>query len=267
MSVDDEVLDVEYVASLPSGTGGPCSWEFIPPEDCTLVNVEDFYDMAAEFLWRWTGRVFGLCDVQVRPCKSNCGDATSTYWGGLNRAYLLPALINGKWYNLGCLTCGSRFCKCDHTEGLALPGPIQDVTEVRLNGEVLDPSEYRVSNRRYLVRTNGERWPTCQNLNADVTEDDTFQVSYTRGVPVPVGGQRATGLLACEFARAYAGDDDCQLPKRLQSITRQGVTVAVLDSFDDMGRGQTGIWAIDAWVASVTKSPRRSTVRSPDYRG
>jgi hypothetical protein len=89
-------------------------------------------------------------------------------------------------------------------------------------------------------------------------------VTYVRGVRVPEGGEIAAGVLALELAKAACNDNTCQLPKRMQTMTRQGVTVAMLDSFDDVDKGHTGIWIIDSWVASMTKTPVRPTVLSPD---
>ena len=40
--------------------------------------------------------------------------------------------------------------------------------------------------------------------------------------------------------------------------------MAVLDGFDDLDQGRTGIWVIDSWVASINSSRHPSTVRSPD---
>jgi hypothetical protein len=103
-------------------------------------------------------------------------------------------------------------------------------------------------------------------MDAPLGSENTWSVTYQQGKPVPVGGQIAAGLLACELAKAACGDKSCGLPQRVQSITRQGVTVAVLDAFDDIDTGHTGIWLIDSWVASVTKRPRRWRVLSPDRR-
>jgi hypothetical protein len=135
---------------------------------------------------------------------------------------------------------------------------------VQIDGEVLDPSAYRVDNGRLLVRQDGGRWPTCQDMGAALGEDDTWGITYDKGYPVPAGGQIAAGLLANELAKAACNDRSCGLPQRVQTVTRQGVTIAVLDAFDDIDEGHTGIWLIDSWVASVVRRPRRMRVLSPD---
>lgn len=255
---------------------GPCEWP-ISYMGCADTSVLDgmgddkpkIEAMATECLWRWTNRVFGLCDVTVRPCRQDCTTWQSTYFGsggsygsGLATPWQ-PVLVRGEWFNLSCQRCGDQ-CGCDDTPALALPGPVVSVTEVIVDGRPLAPNSYRVDNLRWLVRTDGGEWPTCQNLSAGPEAPDTWQVTYQRGLPVPEGGQVAAGLLAVEFAKALCNDTTCQLPRRVQSVTRQGVTIAVLDSFDDIDSGHTGIWMIDAWVASVMRPRRASTVRSVD---
>lgn len=229
--------------------------------------------VAAEYLWNFTGRSFGLCSVVLRPCRADCAALMpETFWGRgpwvpyPNGAVWGPVLVGGQWYNLTCGNCGGDACSCTTTHAIALPGPVNSVEEVLIDGTALATSAYRVDDARWLVRLDGDRWPPCQDMNAAPSEADTWQVSYTRGVPVPVGGQMAAGRLACEFAKAACSDPSCALPQRVQTVTRQGVTVAVLDSFEDVTKGRTGIWTIDAWIASVTSGPRPSRVYSVDVK-
>lgn len=269
----------------------PCSWPVLYPGCSADADPEDLpapldgmdddqralYElMATTHLWRWTGRRYGLCDVTVRPCRTDCFEGRSTYTGG-GRSQALssgsgysapftPVLVGGSWFNIACGSCGDD-CSCGYTPTLILPGPVESITQVRIDGATLDPVSYRVDNRKRLIRVDGGDWPTCQDMAADPSDQyaSTFEISYTRGIEVPVGGQIAAGLLAVEFAKAVCKDPSCALPKRVQSISRQGVTVAaVLDSFDDIDTGHTGIWLVDSWVASVMKSPRTSRVLSPD---
>ena len=251
---------------------GPCSWpiSYAGCADTTYMDDMDesfrtqVEDMATEFLWRWTGRVFGACPVVVRPCRDHLAGAWYTwpriaYGGGLS-----PALIGGKWYNLGCGSCGGA-CMCtDGTRVLRLGGPVVDVIKVLIDGVILPDTAWRVDNHSLLVRTDGGVWPSRQNYELAPTEVGTWQVTYTYGIEVPIGGQVAAGILAVEFAKSLCNDATCALPQRIQSITRQGVSMAVLDSFEDVGKGRTGIWLVDSWVASVTAPPRGGRVFSPD---
>lgn len=227
-----------------------------------------FEGMAVDFLWRWTGGRVGTCPVEIRPCRQACVGAASTFWGrgpysAGTGAPWTPVLISGHWYNLSCGSCGLT-CSCGpETPALVLPGPVASVTTVTVDGVVLPASSYQL-NGNELRRIDGLGWPVCQDMDAPATEAGTWAVEYLRGTPVPVGGQIAAGLLAVELVKASTNDSTCQLPRRLQSITRQGVTVAVLDSFDDIEKGHTGIWLVDSWVASMTRAPMGGTVRSPD---
>lgn len=258
----------------------PCDWPVdysacgggLPEPLASLPasGVATFEEMAATYLWDWTGRKYGQCEVTLRPCRQECWEGRSTFWGGSGGPLrgglpFTPALIRGQWYNLGCGTCGDA-CGCGSTQALRLPGPIASVGEVQIDGTVLDPAAYRVDNGRFLVRQDGALWPTCQDMNLMLGQPDTWGVTYTKGYAVPKGGQVAAGLLANELAKAACNDKTCGLPRRVQSITRQGVTVAVLDAFDDIDEGHTGIWLIDSWVASVVRRPRRMRVLSPDRR-
>jgi len=259
-------------------TAPVCDWPVVYPGDCpALDTVSDplvFEAMAIAFLWNWTGRGYGVCPVALRPCRSDCAQADSTFWGYgpytsgsamPAKARWGPALVGGQWFNLSCGACGDD-CSCSSTgaPSLRLPGPIDSVQEVLIGGDRLLPNAYRVDNRSLLVRTDGGAWPTCQDMAAAPDKPGTFQISYLYGTPVPLGGQVAAGVLACELAKASSGDRSCQLPTRIQTLTRQGVTMTMLDTFEDVEKGRTGLWLVDSWVASVTQPRRGGKVRSVD---
>lgn len=260
-------------ASGLSLDAGPLSWELIQTECGAFDGLTDeeilvFQQMAAEYLWNWTSTQFGLASISIRPCRTTSPAIPGTYEGrgpitNYVRTGWYPAIIGGAYYRIYCATCGET-CLCDSPKSLVLPGPIIEITEVKVDGAVVPSTSYRVDNYHLLVRTDGEAWPTTQDMTLATTEVGTFEITYKRGIPVPYGGQVAAGRLACELAKAAKNDPSCALPQRVQSITRQGVTVAVLDSFDDVDTGRTGIWLIDSWVASVTKPRRPGAVYSVD---
>ena len=264
----------------------PCDWPVIL-RDCAALDeldeageagegpaeltAADVIEAATAYLWTWTGKVYGLCPVTVRPCRADCPEFT-TYRGAGHPDPLLPtygwgpALVGGVWRNVRCGVCRGDGCSCDTVEAIELPGPIHSIDQIRIDGEVLDPSAYRVDDRRRLVRDDGEGWPDCQDLGKPAGEPGTWTVTYRWGVPVPKGGQIAAGVLACQLAKALRGDSSCELPQRVQTVTREGVTVGILDPFEGLEGGRTGLWVVDSWVASVTQAPARSTVHSPDAR-
>lgn len=274
---------VDYSA-CGATAGDPSADPPVPPstgvaalDELTLEQREAFERMAGEMLWNWTGGVFGVCEVALRPCVSDCGDARrwlDTFWGrgpypwgGVNVGSWVPLLVGGQWYNIGCACAGMCSCSEEGPTALQLVGPVSEVSSVKVNGVTLPSSAYQVLYNRTLVRIDGDAWPRCQNLLADSSQPDTFEVTYTRGVPVPLGGQIAAGILAAELAKAACGAADCQLPQRIQTVTRQGLTVGVVDSFQGLGDGKTGIWLIDSWTSSVKGANARAMagVRSPDY--
>lgn len=240
--------------------------------------VAAFERMAAEMLWNWTNRIFGVCEATIRPCRSGCSSATSwmnTFWGrgpypwsGMSAGSWVPLLIGGEWYNMGCGCAGTCSCAEEGPSALRLPGPIVEVSSVKIDGEVVPAAEYQVLHNRLLVRVDGTPWPACQNLLAPSTAEGTFEVVYTRGVEVPMGGQIAAGILACELAKAACGDADCQLPQRIQTVTRQGLTVGIVDAFQGLNDARTGIWLIDSWTSSVRGPTAKAGagLRSPDYK-
>lgn len=258
----------------------PCAWD-ADFSDCADVSVlaesgdpEMYVQMATEYLWNWTGHKFGLCEVALRPCREDCTEGISTFWGngpyphgsiGVGGYLFRPVIIGGQWYNLGCGRCGDR-CGCGHVDQIRLPGPIHSIESITIDGETLASGAYRVDDNRYLVRLDGGAWPTCQNFELPTTDEDTWEVTYKRGIAVPQGGAVAAAVLALELAKAACNDSTCRLPQRVQSITRQGVTIAMLDAFDDIEKGHTGIWIIDSWLSSINHAPQPSRVYSPDVR-
>lgn len=244
------------------------------PAAATQAARNRFESVATELLWRMTNEVFGLCSVELRPCRSDCAPRESTFWGrGPYPAPGLPAsgspwtpvLIRGEWYNIACGSClGTCSCGLDGARALSLPGPVSSIDEVLIDGEALAESAYRLDYSRVLIRQDGATWPACQDLLAAPDADGAFTIRYQRGIAVPIGGQVAAGTLAVELAKGACDDGSCRLPQRLQTITRQGMTVGFADKFTELKEGRVGIWSIDAWIASVTRPAPRSSVRSPD---
>ena len=245
---------------------GPCSWDIFGCEDCSaLNNLSDEVRAAVEEraiaqLWEWTNKRFGPCPDAYRPCKSECAGSGGWAWG-------MPT-GSGQFVSLNCGRCGNS-CSCSEVSEIILPGPIAEPLEILIDGIELDLSRVRVDNYNRLVRIDGGRFPTCQDLGAPATEPGTWQVTIAKGEEVPPGGELVAGILACEFAKSLCGDDSCRLPKRVTSITRQGITIAMLDDFQKLQVGFTGIWEIDSWISTYTTNLRTGPwqmgrVSSPD---
>jgi hypothetical protein len=91
-------------------------------------------------------------------------------------------------------------------------------------------------------------------------------VTYSYGIEPPTLGKMAARTLAIEFAKLWSGDDDCMLPQRVTSVSRQGVSYTILDSQDFIDDMRTGIYAVDLFLKSVNPDKARAKARvfTPD---
>lgn len=250
----------------------PCSWvlDITCCEDWASFSPEvqaDATAYATTVMWAATGRQFGLCAKVVRPCgryRENVPSIVGFEWLGYGYGVgMLGPYIdnNGVWRN--CV-CPNICCTCHGRCEVLLPGPVNSVTQVQVDGVVVDPAAYRVDDARFLVRTDGNCWPDCNDYDVD-SGIGFFQVSYLRGKPVPAAVLNAAGVLACEFAKACT-NQPCRLPGRVSSITRQGVTINMVDTDTLIRRRLTGILEVDQVILSYNPNGlvRRPSIWSPD---
>lgn len=246
-------------------TTGLCpSWGTFTPD-----TQEWATDVATLVLWAATGRQFGGCPKTVRPCWSRKAPLYQTwpvgtdgegYWG-LRGAVGSVELIGG---GCGC----SASCMCSPSQ-LVLPGQIASVTSVQVDGVTLDPSTYLLQGS-YLVRANNEEWPGSQNLSLPLGQVGTWAVTYVVGRPVPAAVLKAAGVYACELGRARTGGQ-CQLPNRVQQVTRQGVTIEYVDTNDYLDKGLTGLADVDQVIRAINPHGLPAPLRvlsldMPQYR-
>lgn len=165
--------------------------------------------------------------------------------------------------------CGCHFvkgvsdCTCPGVDAISLGGtPITAVNQVVVDGAVLADTAYEVRDFSWLVRIDGDGWPCCQDL------DTPWYVDFTFGQAPPESGVFAAEVLACELALACAGDGACKLPKRVQTITRQGMTAVLLDPFAFLEQGRTGIMEVDLFLVSFNPAglDEDAFVLSPDIK-
>jgi hypothetical protein len=207
--------------------------------------------LAAFTLYSLTGRQFGTVTATLRPCNApGLPPLYQTYpvnllnpWGTDEGSSYYPLYIsNGVWHNAGCrgINCCGATCEVE------LPRTVS-VTSVTVDGATVDPSAYRVDNGRWLVRTDGACWPQCQDLDKNLGVANTWSVVGVFGRPVPAEALDAASLLACEIGKAIAGQP-CRLPQRMQSLTRQGVSVQFPGVNTYLDRGLTGLNEVDQLV-------------------
>ena len=238
-----------------------CSWPVdrqclpITNDEVGIAQQVAAENLAVQVLWALSGRQFGVCPAIVRPCPQSCGPAS------LASSSLLVFWDGANWRNTFC-GCGPR-CSWESPYvihlGVGAALPVQEIIEVVIDGIVLDPLEYRQEGD-LLYRLN-EKWPS-QNLAAPLDEPGTWSITYMRGFPPPEGSAVLVGLLAKEFLTACAGGK-CALPRRVQTVTRQGVTYQMVDPVDIYATGKTGISEIDLWLSAVNPGAMASppTVR------
>jgi hypothetical protein len=231
-----------------------CSWvvdrSCLPNSEAPLdiQRQTDAENLAVQVLWSLSGRQFGVCPVIVRPCRQPCGGlwgltpysaggALMVVWDGANYRNLLCGC------GPKCSWVSPNVVHLSSTVGL----PVQEIIEVVIEGVVLDPEEYRREGD--LLYRVGADWPV-QDLTQPLDEPGTWSVTYTRGIPPPAGTANLVGLLAKEFLAACSGGR-CRLPRRVQSVTRQGVTYDMVDPTDIYATGKTGIPEVDLWLSAV----------------
>ena len=234
----------------------PCTWPVdykCLPDDADPTHIRDAVDTAVGVLWALTGRRFGVCPTEARPCPPG-----RTY--GVHGHILDP---DPRWAGSApqaCVTAG-----CDRDGAILLPGPVHRVTGITVNGEDFALDTITVQGNR-VWRSHSLPWPP-QDLTIPSGQQGTWSLKYDRGVPAPPGAAHAVGALAGEFYQACHGDaSKCRLPRRTSSVQRQGVTVTMVSPEEIFESGSTGLNEVDLWIKA--HNPHRlsqpSEVWSPD---
>jgi hypothetical protein len=134
--------------------------------------------------------------------------------------------------------------------------PVTKIHTIRnKQGDILDPSSYYLVDHSTIHIKAGTPWTPCNT-----------EVTYSYGTPVPVAGKMAARKLAIEFARLWSGDEACELPQRVTSVSRQGVSYTILDNQEFIDELRTGLYEIDLFlkVANPDNARRKSKVFSVD---
>jgi hypothetical protein len=133
--------------------------------------------------------------------------------------------------------------------------PVRSIESVTFLGEdtPIDPIGYQLQDHSTAV------------FAAPVTR--SVAIEYTYGALPPAAGRMAARALASQFALLWGGrEDECSLPDRVTSVTRQNVSWVLLDNQDFIAELRTGIYAVDLFLKTVNpdKARARSRVFSPD---
>lgn len=223
----------------------PCSPTLVVDEAAFEASIRK----ASEVLYNFTRQKWpGVGTDIFRPCSTTCSGGR---WLGDR-----PDPLGGQLYD-------RAQCGCGWQDRIILPGfPVVSITEVLVDGAVMSPTSYRLDNDRELVTVRPTAsaalplFPVCQRMDLPTTQPNTWQVTYQYGIAPPPAGVSAAAALGCELALACQPDGSaeakaCRLPKRVQTVVRQNVTMAVLDPLTLFANGQTGLADVDLWVGSV----------------
>lgn len=269
----DLTIPAEQVILLGASAAGgatvdPCGWTIPDPLCCddwagfSPTVKASALDYAATILWAATGRQFGLCEVQVRPCgMRRCQDGLGEFWGyDWSGGTWTPYIFNGQWFNCAC----PGICCCDPRCQVRLMGPVESIVEVTIGGVAVDPSAYRVDDNHWLVRTDGDCWPICADMDSD-NGSNVFVVTYNRGTAVPSSLLRAASTVACEWGKACTGGD-CRLSPRVTSLVRNGITIDMMDPQAMLEGGLTGLWEVDTIILAFNpyKNHQRLRIYAPE---
>lgn len=223
--------------------------------DAALLQRNNAEDLAVSVMWALSGRQFGVFETTVRPCPQR------GVWGWGRWELLDPVAYSfvltldaGHWFSWPC-GCVGR-CTVSGPRVVHLPGPVQVITAVTVDGVALDPAEYQLEGD--ALYRKGAWWPR-QDLGRPLGEHHTWSVTYTRGIPAPAGTDKLVGILAREFIAACDGDKKCRPPRNVKSVSRQGVTYDMYDARGMYNLGQTGIAEIDLWLQAVNPSALMQT--------
>lgn len=261
--------------SSPSASSGPCSAWVDPDyvldicsdsaESTDSAVFEPWITIASDLLFRLSGRQFpGTCGLTVRPCGT--GNICAGWsWPLTEREASWAANAQGIFGWI--FPDGSPACGCSHVERVRLPDyPVTAVTEVTIDGAVVDPTTYALREFRYLDRLDNAVWPSCQDMRLELGEVGTWGVTYVWGAPIPASGVHAAAVLACELYTDSIGGE-CRIPKNVTQLSRQGVSMQLATAWGRQnGQWVTGLKEVDAFLQAVnplgmTMPP---TVWSPD---
>lgn len=214
-----------FVPAEERPPGGLCSpWATVDdvcdPGDIDTELLDTWLDVASSNLFELTGRRWtGECTDTWYPTGADCFERMRT-----------P--IYGR----------------THADRIRLPGyPVVEVEQVVIDGEAVSDERYRIEDSRWLVWIPDEDTPGAVRSWPRV---EGWYITYVYGTLPPPGGREAAAALGQQLALSCSptGDGECRLPERVTSITRQGLTMAILDPLTLFSEGRTGLVEVDMWI-------------------
>lgn len=198
-------------------------------------RILDAIDDASTVLYYLTGKQFaGTCQATVRP---------------------------------GCLS-GSCWCGCTpHQVNLGV-WPVTELISVRYGGTLYTGSAatdlFHINDWHYLARNDGERflsgnqWAQAGGVHDNASPDGyVFEATVKHGIKIPRLMTRATKALACQFIEASCGKE-CDLPARVTSVVRAGISMNIASVVDLLNDEKTGIYEVDLAIHVFNPSKLQS---------
>lgn len=138
------------------------------------------------------------------------------------------------------------------------PGVAETTTEVRTDWTVIGHSIFFAGRQNFA-----QAFGPCSALGVE-----HLRLTYRYGSTVTRGARATLLYYARElYLAGPCGDLSlCQLPERVTSVTREGISLTTLDPQTFLDRGLTGLIRVDEWLASYAsrKSSRPSAVYGHD---
>jgi len=196
----------------------PCQAKWIDEDDLTAececaAGLDDavktqIVTAASQIMYVLLGRsLTGQCTATVRPVSETCHTGIPVLDGPVFSHYV---------------------------DAIPLQWPVVAITNVKIDGETLDPTEYDVMDEYLLVKIdngNGSCWPASNNLAKPSTEVGTWEITYTFGYAITEDVKLGVQEIACDFAKAIAGRSTA-LPANTVSVSRGGVNLNLQRAVD-----------------------------------
>lgn len=202
------------------------------PGDTDPDLLESASELAGNILRTLSGNRVGVCSDTIRPL-SECGVCR------------------------GYCRCGSG----DRIRVLSSNGPVVEVTEVMVDGDIVPAEEYRFyPSSQLLYRVPPDVWPNTDTKWADCDEPDTMCVDVLVGSEPDAWALNVHAELTCELLKSCT-DQKCRIPRNATNVTGQGVTITLSPT-----ELKQFIPSVAGWVAAV--NPNNATqptkIYSPD---
>lgn len=171
--------------------------------------------------------------------------ATRVVYELLGRRWVWPAITTTEYHET---YSGQRVISL-------LGRPVVTVTHVRVEDTTDDlPFSLESGYRIRLESPLGYRSGLCSG-------PPRLEVRYSYGAEPPVAVLRAIEVYSSELTKAMTGDSTCRLPQRVTSITRQGISMTLLDPGEYLDEGKTGLPEVDSMLRVFNPSGARRPAR------